>query len=377
MVSEQLAYCKEDEEEVSQSDKSSRRSFQLMKSKELATSDFRIEYLVDNVIPVGEPGLIAGRSKSLKTTIAIDLATSVTSGLPFLGRFPVKRRGRAAIFSAESGAAVMKETALRICRSKEVELDELELGWSFESPQIGSETEMLRHTIEDNELDLLVIDPAYWALGEVADSLANATKMATVLRPLSEISHRTNCAILLVAHTKKPQTGERGPRFPVPSLFDVAGAGLDQWARYALLLGPRRDWDYQTGQHALWMNQMGSAVPNNLWGVDVREGRLDQPGGRIWEVAVLDKEKLRIQEEEGKVERKSTSKNATLERHAVRTLEAILANPDGLSQTAACGGMSGTEARKTIQRLLDDGSIVPITRGSQTRYVATSNARAA
>lgn len=361
------------EEDFSHFDNSERRSFELMSSSELARRDCRIKYLIDKVIPLGEPGLLTGRSKSLKTTLAIDLATSVASCTPFLGHFPVKKPGRVAIFTAESGEAVVKETASRICRSKGMELNDLDgLLWSFEVPQIGSQVRLIENTIEDNGLDLLIIDPAYFALGEVADNYANPTKMATVLRPLSEACHTTNCSIMLVAHNKKVQTNDPRPRFPIPSIFDVHGAGLDQWARYGLLIGPRREWDCATGRHSLWMNQMGSAVPSNLWGVDVREGRLDDPGGRVWDVAVHDGEETRCLDASAKTPRKPQTDDQVRNNHIEKLRAVLLGLPEGGTESSlrAKARLNDSDFDTALAALSSEGSVEPckVRRGNGQTY---------
>jgi hypothetical protein len=53
--------------------------------KELDTGEFDLEYLIDRVLVSGQPCIIGGAKKSLKTSILIDLAISLATGHKFLG----------------------------------------------------------------------------------------------------------------------------------------------------------------------------------------------------------------------------------------------------------------------------------------------------
>lgn len=75
---------------------------ELISWEDLAKMDFRPNFIVDDVINEGEPGVIGGRSKTLKTSIAIDLFVSLSTGTPFLGRFRCERK-KVAMWSGESG----------------------------------------------------------------------------------------------------------------------------------------------------------------------------------------------------------------------------------------------------------------------------------
>ena len=86
-------------------------SFVTMTSAELDAADLHTEYLVEGILAAGQPCVIAASKKSLKTTTAIDLAMSLASRSPFLGKFHVPKSVRVALMSGESGDAVIQETA--------------------------------------------------------------------------------------------------------------------------------------------------------------------------------------------------------------------------------------------------------------------------
>jgi DnaB helicase-like protein/AAA domain-containing protein len=62
------------------------------------------EYLIPGILETSQCGVIAGQFKSLKTTIAAELAYCLVTGADFLGRFTPERTARVGMFSGEARA---------------------------------------------------------------------------------------------------------------------------------------------------------------------------------------------------------------------------------------------------------------------------------
>jgi hypothetical protein len=69
----------------------------------LPTDDTAHSWLIEGIAVAGEPLLIGGPKKSLKTSLALDLAISLATGSTFLGRFTVPTPRSVVLFSGESG----------------------------------------------------------------------------------------------------------------------------------------------------------------------------------------------------------------------------------------------------------------------------------
>lgn len=268
-------------------------TYERLTCADLANGDWRQQYFVRDVLAVGQHGIVAGRFKTLKTGIGVvDLGLSIATGTPFLGHFEVETPGRVGIFSGESGKAALQDWALRIARAKGIDLAAVDgLFWSTQLPQIGEMAHMdaLERWITEAKLDLCIIDPSYLALSAVAGDAGNVFSVGKLLTQITELGNRINCTFLLVNHNNRA----RGRTFDPPDLMDVAWSGFAEWARQWICLGPRREWEPDTGQHWLWMTVGGSAGHAGLYGLDVTEGRRSDPGGRTWEVEVLSAEEAR------------------------------------------------------------------------------------
>ena len=77
---------------------------QPMTSREFMATDFKQEFHVNRVLASGQPAVIGGPQKALKTGVLIDLAVSLGTGTTFLGdeRFFVPKRRRVCVLSGEA-----------------------------------------------------------------------------------------------------------------------------------------------------------------------------------------------------------------------------------------------------------------------------------
>ena len=116
-----------------------RITFPAIASADLDKTDYSVEYLIDNVLVAGQPCVLAGPQKVMKTSAAIDMAVSLSVGGHFLGYFKVEQARRVAVMSGESGMATLQETARRIAKAARHDLGDLtNLVWCEQLPQFGN-----------------------------------------------------------------------------------------------------------------------------------------------------------------------------------------------------------------------------------------------
>lgn len=330
--------------------------FRLIPSREFADTAYEQRYLVKGILVADQPAICGGRPKTFKTSILTDLAVSLGSGTQFLGRFECEQ-ARVAYLSGESGAFTMQETAKRICVARRIDLRELEVLWEFKLPRIADDQhlEALGEEVQRNDVDVLILDPAYLCLlgGDTRGRQANNIfDMGPLLLRLSELGERTNSTVILCHHFRKPA----GPdRFNVPELDELSMAGFAEWARQWLLLGKRRECPKGEGHHELWLNVGGSAGHSGCWGVDIDEGKLgDDFAGRRWRVSIRDEDEIAA----AKAHAKQANQATGLSKLALKLRSSLSeVGPSGATAHKLCemAGMNSASFRRAINVLLENG----------------------
>ena len=125
--------------------------------------------------------------------------------------------------------------------------------------------------IMDDELEVVVIDPAYLCLPG-ADA-GNLFVQGDLLRGMTKVCSDTGCTMILAHHTRKTKTDPFSP----PELEDIAWAGFQEFARQWLLVGRREAYVPGSGEHRLWLSVGGSAGHTASWALDISEGVPETP----------------------------------------------------------------------------------------------------
>ena len=333
-------------------------TFEAITSTELDENNYELEYLINGILVRGQPGVIAGPKKTLKTNISIDLALSLSSAGRFLGHFAADGDVRVGLMSGESGAATIQETARRIATAKAGHLkDFTNVMWSFAVPQLGdaAHIEALDRFIATHRLDVLVLDPTYLMMMGLGDQAGNLFIVGSFLKSLGDLAQRTGCTPLLCHHLKK---GVADPYEPA-ELENIAWAGFQEFVRQWILLNRRVRYDPDRGgHHELWMSVGGSAGHSGLWGLNIEEGTRQDIGGRHWDVDVLsaaDAYAERIAADERKEQQRLVKRDK--QRSAV--LAALTHYPDGETPRLIReeAGVGSTVVSAVLADLFDEGVI--------------------
>ena len=122
-----------------------------------------MKYLIDGILVADQPMIVAGPQKSLKTSLLLDLAISLSCGGHFLGMFPVNRRAKVAFMCGESGMATIRETCIRITEKAGVEFRDLSLIFSPDLPRFDDahHHDALGEFLTADAIEVLILDPAY------------------------------------------------------------------------------------------------------------------------------------------------------------------------------------------------------------------------
>jgi hypothetical protein len=292
------------------------RRIEVVHAREFATHDYRPTWLVNRILVAGQPAICGGRSKAMKTSNLVDLAISIGTGTPFLGKFDTTR-STVAILSGESGAFTIQETAHRVARARGVDLADADIYFGFHLPQITrmADVDATLVMLEQTTAKVLIVDPAYLCVlgGDTAGRQAtNVFDMGPLLLRLSELGEKTGSTIIMCHHCRKGP-GMTGDRYDPPDLEELSMAGFAEWARQWILIGRREAFEAGSGLHRLWMNVGGSVGFSGTWSVDIDEGVLaDDFTGRKWDVTVGTLDDAR-EEKENLKEKRENKKRDTRE----------------------------------------------------------------
>lgn len=315
--------------------------FKTYTDKELCEGDFTIRWLIDGVLVEGQPLIVGGPIKVLKTSIIVDLAISLASGKKFLGRFIVNRTARVMIMSGESGMPVLKETANRVRRSKDIEgwLDNLH--WSEELPQLDDpgSIERLVRTLKRDHIEVLAVDPAYLCFG--GSEHGNIVEQGKKFKIINEACKRAGVQLILAHHFTK----SAGRDYKPPQLSDLAQSGFDAYARSWILLKRRSPYK-KDGHHSIWFDVGGSAGHSDLFHLDIDEGKYTDPEGRIWDVEIVHPESRHAEQ-------------VTQYEEEREAIEALLAGTEGLSVNAIAEGTETSRRRleAILAAMVSDGTV--------------------
>jgi hypothetical protein len=274
-----------------------------------ATSNYRPEWLVKLALAQGQPAIVGGPRKSLKTSVLVDLAISLASGTPFLGFFAVPQPRRVLVLSGESGHYTLQETALRVAKARGIYFGDLrdQLIWQFNLPQLANATHMeaLSEGLQLHKIEASLIDPTYLCL--LGGSEPGAIKpesifsMGPLLLKIAACCLAAGTTPILAHHAGK----RRGNDFEPIDLDDLSYAGFAEFARQWLLINRREAYEFD-GKHQLHLQVGGSMGHGGLYALDVEEGLIDENfDGRVWQVRVKKGVVARKDEKENKANQRS------------------------------------------------------------------------
>jgi replicative DNA helicase len=263
--------------------------FEALDSGTFFRTKYELTWLVQRMLVAGQPGVVGGPKKALKTSIDVDLAVSLGSGTPFLGRFEVYRRHRVVIISGESGEAVLQDVGRRVCAARGIEPQTVDVHWSFRLPQVASALDRreLSRGLQALQVSVCILDPLYLAMLSGVDArdveAGNLYHMGPLLSQLARACLDVGATPILSHHARKSLSSTTEPM----DLEDLSFAGIAEYARQWLLVNRRAPFDPDTGSSRLWLSAGGSAGQSGCWAVDVEEGVIDDHfRGRKWQVSV-------------------------------------------------------------------------------------------
>jgi hypothetical protein len=352
--------------------------YKLIDSEVFRKTDFTVEWLVEWFLAAGHPTVVAGPSKAMKTSVLVDLAVSLATATPHLGRWAVPRRVRVALVSGESGGYTLRETFFRVLRSKGLTDDACDgwLKWEFTLPTFADliDTADFADRLAELGCELVIIDPLYLTLGDI--DAKNMFEMGPALRAVAELLLTKHKVTPVIAH----HANRTLPAGEAMELQHLAYSGLEQFLGQYVFLS-RRSAYQNDGVHELWYRYGGRPGHSGLNVLTIDEGVLgpDSPVRR-WDVTVAAPGEARAADHTARAAQRADAAIATVNLDERSVLDAIDAEWRELGRAPTRDGIltraraspaqtPGRRAAAALDRLLGRGAIerVPTQRPSNDR----------
>lgn len=187
---------------------------------ELMIYSERPEWMVDDIWMEKNVGWIAGMGKSYKSVLSTDLALSVASGVPFLGKYKVEKPGPVLLVQEEDPLWRLAHRMQVMCEQKGIRLSSMasnDDSFVVESSITGAPLyasvgggflfkdektlESLERAIDRYRPQLVVIDPLFMVAAGIDEY-----KAGEMVEPLNLIKYWRNtygCAFAIVHHYRK------------------------------------------------------------------------------------------------------------------------------------------------------------------------------
>ncbi len=175
----------------------------VVRAADLDAAAMQPRWLVKDLWVAAGVGVIGGHPKSLKTWLGLEIAVSVATGTPCLGRFHVPAPGPVLAFLAEDAPHAVKERLVALCAQHDVSIEALDLhvitAHALKLDR-ADDVESLDATVSALHPRLLLLDPLVRLHSGDENSSQEISALLDCLRCMQR-KHDT--AVILVHHARK------------------------------------------------------------------------------------------------------------------------------------------------------------------------------
>ncbi len=155
-------------------------------------------------------GIVGGAPKCCKSWLGLDMALSIASATPCLGRFAVQAQGPALVYLAEDALSMVRARLEALCGHRCLDIRALDLH-VITAPSLRLDQERdrqrLKATLEQLKPRILLLDPLVRLHQLDENSAADISKLLGFLR---EMQRTFDTAIVLVHHASKKHRSQPG-----------------------------------------------------------------------------------------------------------------------------------------------------------------------
>jgi AAA domain len=170
---------------------------------ELASDEIAERWLVEQLWCANAVGVIGGAPKCAKTWLGLDMALSVATGTPCLGKYTVPEPGPVLVYLAEDALPAVRERIDGMAQHRGLDLDRVEIHVITAAVlRLDQDRDRTRlwETVRRLRPRLLVLDPLVRLHGIDENHAGDVAELLAYFRSLQR---QLGLSVLLVHHTRK------------------------------------------------------------------------------------------------------------------------------------------------------------------------------
>lgn len=195
-------------------------------------------WLVENIVPVGQAGLVVAPSKSFKSSMTLNMAIAVSQGKEFAGLRT--KQGNVLIIDQEDTDFVLHQRLNSYGEEEQLKGLHFLTGGMF---RLDNDNHMNRlYTfIKKNDIKLVILDNLKDLLS-TEDTLNDMSRMNNVLNKITRLKLMLNdVTFILIAHARKSVADESldNKEFRVRSTHALGSSAIGSWFEFCLTMSPK------------------------------------------------------------------------------------------------------------------------------------------
>ena len=179
------------------------RTLPVVRASELARELPEQRWLFRDLWAAEAVGVIGGSPKCMKSWLGLEMAVSLASRTPCLGRFEPTSRGKALVYMAEDAIPDVRFRLESLCSHKGVDLASLDIYVITANTlriDLPSDQQRLMATVDAIRPSLVLLDPLVRLHRQDENSSAD---MSNLLGFLRQLQRQIQTAVILVHHARK------------------------------------------------------------------------------------------------------------------------------------------------------------------------------
>ncbi len=182
----------------------------MQRAAELEVQPPEQTWLIQHLWGQAAVGMIGGAPKCCKSFLGLDMALSVASATPCLGRFSIQAQGPALVFLAEDSLPAVRARLEGLCTHRNLDIRGLDL-YVITAPSLrldlGADRQLLEAMLARLKPRILLLDPLVRLHQLDENSAADISKLLGFLR---DLQRTYDTAIVLVHHASKKHRAQPG-----------------------------------------------------------------------------------------------------------------------------------------------------------------------